>query len=548
MGGLIIDNFAGGGGASTGIEMAIGRSVDIAINHDPEAIAMHVANHPDTKHYCQDVWEVDPVEATGGKLVALGWFSPDCKHFSKAKGGKPRESKIRDLAWVVHRWIEALKPFGAHPLVIMLENVEEFRTWGPLLDDGKPCPARKGETFAEWVQQLRDHGYVVQWKELKACDYGAPTSRKRLFLIARRDGKPIVWPEPTHGPLRAQRYQTAADIIDFSLPCPSIFTRTRPLKDATCRRVATGIMRYVINAARPFIVPVTNTGWNPNRVCSIDDPLATITTSKGGEMALLSPMVVNTDFVNTRASRVYHPEEPLRTTTAQPATALAAATLIQTGYGEREGQSPRVPGIGKPLGTVVAGGGKHALVAAFLAQHNGGPRNLNIAGHAADKPVSTITGRGTQQNLVTSNLIKLQRHQSAKSVEQPLDTILAGGTHFAEVRAFLIKYYGNERDGHSLFDPLGTVTTKDHFGIVTTSIDSEEYAIADIGMRMLSARELYAAQSFPADYSIDFEFNGKPLTKTAQTRMVGNSVCPVMPNALVRANLPELCQPERAAA
>ena len=556
MNGLIIDNFAGGGGASTGIENAIGRSVDIAINHDPEAIAMHTANHPTTRHYCQDVWDIDPLEATNGQPVALAWFSPDCKHFSKAKGGKPREKKIRDLAWVVHRWVAALKPTNQQPRVIMLENVEEFRTWGPLLDDGKPCPDRKGETFAEWVQQLRDFGYDVQWRELKACDYGAPTSRKRLFLIARCDGLPIIWPEPTHGKGRALPWRTAADIIDWSIPCPSIFTRTRTLKDATCRRIATGIMRYVVNAERPFIVPVTNTNWAGDKAYSGEKPLPTITTSKGGEFAVTVP------------------------------------TLVQTGYGEREGQAPRVPGIDKPLGTIVAGGGKHALVsaclaphistmrnsgkpttgadeplhtivangahkfavAAFLAQHNGGPRNKNIAGHAADTPISTITGRGTQQQLVTSNLVKLRGSEeshikaSPKSVAEPIETISAGGTHFAEVRAFLIKYYGNERDGHTLFDPLGTVTTKDRFGMVTVSIDGTEYAIADIGMRMLSARELYAAQGFPADYIIDFDWNGKPLTKTAAVRMVGNSVSPPLPAALVRANLPELCTAERKAA
>lgn len=546
--GLIVDNFAGGGGASTGIEAAIGRPVDIAINHDPEAIAMHKANHPGTRHYCQDVWEVDPVEATGGRRVALAWFSPDCKHFSKAKGGKPREKKIRDLAWVVHRWIDELKPFDAHPVVIMLENVEEFRTWGPLLDDGKPCPERKGQTFDSWVEQLRSHGYAVQWRELKACDYGAPTSRKRLFLIARRDGLPIVWPEPTHGPLRPEPLRTAADIIDWNLPCPSIFTRTRPLKDATCRRIATGIMRYVIGAKRPFIVPVTNSGWNPDRLIDPAQPLPTITTAKGGEMAIVSPVVVNTDFVNTRASRVYHPDEPLRTTTAQPATGIASATLIQTGYGERPGQAPRVPGIDKPIGTIVAGGGKHALVAAFMTQHNGGPRNRNIAGHAANKPTSTITGRGTQQQLVTSHLVKLQNNQTAKPVDEPIDTVLAGGLHYAEVRAFLIKYYGNERDGHTLFDPMGTVTTRDRFGLVTVPIDGVDYAITDIGMRMLTPRELYAAQGFPPEYLIDFDMGGKPLTKTAQVRMVGNSVCPPLPTALVRANLPDLCPSERIAA
>ena len=537
--GLIVDNFAGGGGASTGIEAAIGRSVDVAINHDPEAIAMHKANHPNTRHYCQDVWEVCPIEATRGRPVALAWFSPDCKHFSKAKGGKPREKKIRDLAWVVHRWVEALKPTGQHPLVIMLENVEEFRTWGPLLDDGKPCPARKGETFLEWVEQLRSHGYVVQWKELKACDYGAPTSRKRLFLIARRDGQPIVWPEPSHGPLRPEPYRTAADIIDWSLPCPSIFTRARPLKDATCRRVATGIMRYVINAARPFIVPLTHHG-SDKRLIDLVEPLPTVTGANRGEMALIAPHIMtmrNSGKPTTAA------DEPVHTIVANGANKFTVgATLIQTGHGERPGQQPRVPGLHKPLGTITGSGGHHALVAAFMAQHNGGPRNKNIAGHPVDKPTSTITGRGTQQQLVTSNLVKLQNNQSAKSVEQPLDTILAGGQHFAEVRAFLIKYYGNERDGHSLFDPLGTVTTKDRFGLVTTAIDGTEYAIADIGMRMLSARELYAAQGFPADYDID------QFTKTAATRMCGNSVSPPLPKALVRANLPQICPPERIAA
>lgn len=559
MNGLIVDNFAGGGGASTGIEAAIGRSVDIAINHDPEAIAMHKANHPGTRHYCQDVWAVDPVEAcraSDGTVqpVALAWFSPDCKHFSKAKGGKPREKKIRDLAWVVHRWVEALKPFDAHPRAIMLENVEEFRTWGPLLDDGKPCPASKGQTFDSWVEQLRSHGYAVQWKELKACDYGAPTSRKRLFLIARRDGRPIVWPEPTHGPLRPERYRTAADIIDWSIPCPSIFTRARPLKDATCRRIATGIMRYVVGAQRPFIVPVTNTGWNPDRLIDIANPLPTLTTSKGGEMAVVAPYFARTahseqDASGKKRGRGWHgPDEPYPTVTTSQDSVVISPTLVQTGYGEREGQAPRVPGIEKPLGTIVAGGGKHALVAAFMAQHNGGPRNRNIAGHAADKPTSTITGRGTQQQLVTSHLVKLQNNQAAKPIDEPLETVLAGGLHYAEVRAFLIKYYGNERDGHTLFDPMGTVTTRDRFGLVTVPIDGVDYAIADIGMRMLTPRELYAAQGFPADYAIEIDMGGKPLTKTAQVRMVGNSVCPPLPTALVRANLPDLCPSERIAA
>jgi DNA (cytosine-5)-methyltransferase 1 len=559
MTGLIIDNFAGGGGASTGIEAAIGRAIDVAINHDPEAIAMHRVNHPDTFHYCQDVWEIDPLQCVRDASmrrfghpkapVDLAWFSPDCKHFSKAKGGKPLEKKIRDLAWVVHRWIDCLKPTDQHPLVIMLENVEEFQTYGPLLDDGRPCPIRKGETFRAWVQGLRDRGYKVEYRELKACDYGAPTTRKRLFLIARRDGLPIIWPEPTHGAGRPMDWRTAADIIDWSIPCPSIFTRTRPLKEATCRRIATGIMRYVINAERPFIVPLTHHG-SDSRVYDLDQPIPTVTGANRGEMALAVPAIVPVTQKNWGGDRAHNGAAPLPTiTTAKGGEfALMSPTLVTTGYGEREGQKPRVPGLDKPLGAVVAGGGKHALVSAFLAQHNGGPRNKNIAGHAADKPVSTITGRGTQQQLVTSNLVKMRGGNVGHAADMPLQTISAGGTHFAEVRAFLIKYYGNERDGHTLFDPLGTVTTKDRFGMVTVSIDGTEYAIADIGMRMLSAKELYAAQGFPADYIIDFDYNGKPLTKTAQVRMVGNSVSPPLPAALVRANLPQLCPEERIAA
>lgn len=539
MRGLVIDNFAGGGGASTGIEAALGRPIDIAINHDAEAIAMHKANHPHTKHYCQSIMSVDPLEVTQGQPVDLVWFSPDCKHFSKAKGGTPVQKNIRDLAWVVIHWVERLGP--KKPKVIMLENVEEFRSWGPLHADGNgdlyPDPDRKGETFDKWVRKLRKNGYKVEWRELRACDYGAPTTRKRLFMIARCDGAKIVWPNPTHGAGRPLPHRTAASIIDWSIPCPSIFTRKRPLKPATCRRIAVGIQRYVLDAAKPFIVPVTHHG-SDDRVYGPDKPIPTVTAANRGEMALVTP------------------------------------TLITSGYGEREGQSPRVPGLGKPLGTVVASGVKHALVsphiipithtkasptahdpneplktittakggefavvAAFMAQHNTG-----VIGHKAEKPLSTIVSRGTQQNLVTSNLIKLRNNAIGQPVDNPIGTLTAGGGHFAEVRAFLIKYYGNEDGGHGLLNPLGTVTTKDRFGVVTCIVDGVEYAIADIGMRMLAAHELFAAQGFPPDYQIDLIGpNGRPLTKTAQVRMCGNSVCPPLPEALVRANLSELC-------
>ncbi|WIW88994.1 DNA cytosine methyltransferase [Sphingobium sp. V4] len=551
--GIIVDNFAGGGGASTGIELALRRQVDVAVNHDPEAVAMHAANHPGTRHFCQSVWAVDPLEAVtiDGKPrpVRLAWYSPDCKHFSKAKGGKPVAKNIRDLAWVVHHWIDRLGPM-LRPAIIMLENVEEFLTWGPLLDDGRPCPVGKGKEFDRFVAKFRRAGYRVEWKVMSACDYGAPTSRKRLFMIARCDGQKIAWPKPTHGKPGTPKvssgqllpWRTAADIIDWSIPCPSIFERARPLKDATCRRIAAGIMRYVINAPHPFIVPVCNGNWGAERVYPGSDPLRTITTAKGGEFAVVAP------------------------------------TLIQTGYGERKGQAPRVPGLDKPLGVAVASGIKHALVtahvmtmrnsgkphtaadepthtitaggahqylvAAFMAQHNGG-----MIGRDATAPLSTIVHRGTQQNLVASHIVKLRgTSKDGQPSDMPLHTISAGGLHHAEVRAFLVKYYGNEQDGHGLGGPLGAVTTKDRFGLVTVTIEGEEYAIVDIGMRMLSPRELFNAQGFPPEYIIELDVNGRPLTKTAQVRMCGNSVSPVMAEALARANVANDDEAERIAA
>ncbi|SCX40602.1 DNA cytosine methyltransferase [Nitrosospira sp. Nsp1] len=352
---LIIDNFAGGGGASTGIELALGRHVDIAINHDPEAVAMHAANHPQTRHYCESVWEIDPLAVTQGRPVGLVWLSPDCKHFSKAKGGKPVEKSIRGLAWVALRWIAKTKP-----RVLMLENVEEFVTWGPLVagPDGKlyPCPKRKGRDFIAFCNAMRRHGYDVEYRELRACDYGAPTIRKRLVLIARCDGQPISWPDPTHGDpkspaVKAKRlkpWRTAAECIDWSIPCPSIFERKRPLADATCRRIAKGIVRYVVNAHRPFIVPVTHQG--SDRVESIDEPMRTITGAHRGEKALATACITrighnggNGDYSNTA-------DEPLRTIVSKNEHLLVMPTLVEIGYGEREGQQPRAPGLGKPLG------------------------------------------------------------------------------------------------------------------------------------------------------------------------------------------------------
>ena len=490
---LIVDLFAGGGGASTGIELALGRHVDIAVNHDPEAVSLHQANHPQTRHYVSDVFEVDPRAVCGDQPVGLLWASPDCKHFSKAKGGKPVSKKIRGLAWVVVKWAKVVRP-----RVICLENVEEFQTWGPLADDGRPCPDCKGLTFRRWVGQLRALGYAVEWRELRACDYGAPTIRKRLFLVARCDGAPIVWPAPTHGPgLRPHR--TAAECINWSLPCPSIFERERPLAPATLRRIARGIKRYVIEAARPFIVPVTHQG--DNRVQAIDEPLRTVTSARRGEFALASP------------------------------------TLIQTGYGERAGQAPRVPGLDKPLGTAVAGQ-KHALVAAFLAKHYGG-----VVGSDLRDPAATVTGVD-HHSLVTSHLAKLRGTSNSAGTDEPLATVSAGGMHHAEVRALLLAYYGTDQDAQ-LGRPLPTATTHDRFGLVTVA--GQDYLIADIGMRMLQPRELYRAQGFPESYAIGRGADGRVLSKAAQVRMCGNSVCPPVAAALVMANYAEQAIRRRAA-
>jgi DNA (cytosine-5)-methyltransferase 1 len=623
--GLIVDNFAGGGGASTGIEAALGRAVDIAINHDEQAIRMHEANHPGTLHIRNNIWQIDPRDVVQGRHVQLAWFSPDCKHFSKAKGGKPREKSIRDLAWVVVLWAEKVAPD-----VILLENVEEFRTWGPLCDEGKPIKDRAGETFDKWCKALRKLGYKLQFRELRACDYGAPTIRKRFFMIARRDGLPIVWPEPTHGKPdspavlsgKLKPWRTAAEIIDWSIPCPSIFERQKPLADKTLRRIAHGIMKFVINNPRPFIVPMrfnnrptgldepvqtaTTQGNAFNLVVphvtkfregavghGADEPLATVTANSfikrpGGSAplgvveAVCAPFFARTahgdvDSKGKRRGKGQHPaDEGFPTIATSQDSALVAAHLIHCGNGEREGQAPRALDAERPLGTVVAGGKKHAAVCAFMQkfaengrgvdpaeplhtvmagaprhavvcahieQANGGPNNEQLAGRAADDPLSTIQTKGSQQRLVTSNLIKLRGGDDSHiescsvGVDEPLHTVCARGTHMAEVRAFLLKYYGTDQDPQ-LGEPLHSVTTKDRFGLVTVTIEGEEYVIVDIGMRMLTPRELFNAQGFPPDYIIDRDAQGAPITKTAQVAKCGNSVCPPIAEALVRAQFP----------
>lgn len=437
---LVVDNFAGAGGASLGVERAIGRAIDIAINHDPTALAVHAANHPRTRHLCESVWDVDPVEACGGRPVGLAWFSPTCTHFSRAKGGPLRDAKIRALAWIVTRWMKAVRP-----RVVCLENVSEFESWGPLTDAGVPCPKRAGFTFRRWIAKMRSYGYAVEWRSLVAADYGSPTTRKRLFLVARCDGEPIVWPSATHGSARAP-YRTAAECIDWTLPVPSIFARKRPLADATLRRIARGVQRFVLDAAEPFTAP----------------------TLRG----------------------------------------LASPSLIQTGYGERDGQAPRILDVHAPLGTVVAGGQKHALVAAFLAKHFGGHES---PGGSLVLPMSTVTARDHHAVVTAST----------------------SGERQEDVRALMLKYHGGERDharGQQLGLPMRTVDTSNRFATVTAH--GERYEIADIGMRLLEPHELAAAQGFPADYSLD-----AARTKTAKIRLVGNSVCPQVAEAIVAANV-----------
>lgn len=521
---IIVDLFAGGGGASEGIRMALGRDPDLAINHDRVAIAMHEANHPATWHLRKDIWDVPPRWATKGRPVGLLWASPDCKHHSKAKGAAPkRDREIRALAWVVEKWI-----IGTRPRIIILENVEEFAKWGPLDKAGKIVKAHIGDTYRQFTRMLRRYGYRVETRELRACDYGAPTIRKRLFLIARCDGQPIVWPDRTHGPGRIP-YRTAADIIDWSIPCPSIFERKRPLVDNTLRRIAEGIRRYVVETSNPFIV--TYYGPKPGetfRGQGINEPIATQTASNrfGLVMPKLAPFL--TEHANASWQRNFRADEPLRTQCATVKGGHFAVVVphIQRQFGNSIGHAADVP-----TGTITAGGsGKTALVSAFLAKHYTG-----VVGTPVDLPAGTVTTRD-HHSLVTSNLVKLRGScRDGQAVDRPMPTITAGGNHVAEVRAFLLKYYGADQ-APKLRDPLHTVTTKDRFGLVTVNVQGEPYIITDIGMRMLTPRELFRAQGFSDAYQIDIQIDGKKITQAAQVQCCGNSVCPPWAQTLVDAN------------
>lgn len=613
---LIIDSFAGGGGASLGIEWALGRGPDVAINHNSAAIEMHRSNHPDTHHYSEDVFRVNPQKATGGKPVGLLWASPDCRHFSRAKGGKPVQKSIRGLAWVVIKWADAVRP-----RVIVLENVREFQDWGPLCPrwdcaackwrgtqgqaalgrrgrracprcEGAvtetahqvPDPDRRGVTFRQFCGRLRGLGYHVEHRVLNAADFGAPTHRRRLFLVARCDGLPIQWPEPTHGdPAKIGRdlfsadqlpWRTAAECIDFSIPCPSIFDRKKPLAEKTLKRIAHGVKRYVLDNPRPFLVrtdmhrsnsgcvfdaaaplnTVTSTGGfavvNPllahlthggeRRAHPADEPTPTVTGANRGELGLIAPVVANLAHGDSadgrdRGLRANAPDAPLGTVHAGGGSYAVVAPYLYPRYGEKDGsQAPRTASVEAPMPTVVQTGNGAMLCAAFIAKHFGG-----MVGVKADVPLPTTTARGTQNQLAAVNLVHMNHGEKQwNAADEPLRTVTTGG-HAALVASFMVRYFGKSV-ATPLDRPLPTACAEIKDGLVTVSIAGEPYVIVDIGMRMLKPRELARAQGFPDSYKLTG-------TATSQVERIGNSVCPHVAAALVRANCPELARKAVAA-
>lgn len=558
MNGLIVDLFAGGGGASTGLAWALGRDPDIAINHDAEALAMHRANHPHTRHMQNDITRVLPLEATGGHPVAILHASPDCTHFSKAKGGKPKSQYIRDLAWVVIRWAE-----DTHPNLITLENVEEFLTWGPLDKNGQPIKEQAGATFAAWRKRLVRLGYRVEWRLLRACDYGAPTTRRRLFVVARRDKRPIVWPAPTHGnpksaEVRAGKllpWRTAAECIDWSIPSQSIFDRKKPLALATQRRIAEGLRRYVLQAAEPFIVTYYGAKKPDDfRGQDLGRPLPTQTTEN--RFGLISPVVV-TNTTGHAPTPVDMPMPTLTTGNQRMMAGVVVAPILSRQFGQSIGQS-----VDAPHPTITQCNHDALVQAVCLAKHYGG-----VVGHGIQQPLGTVTSID-HHSLVSACLTKYYGKSECAAVDAPLHT-LTSKEHMALTSACLVKYYGTAKAA-DVGEPMHTITAKARMGLVEAEArqnseprryeqvrdflrtwgvigpkDEAEFIyqgvvhrITDILMRMLAPRELYTAQGFQPDYIIDELPGGKRLTKTAQIRMCGNSVPPELIEALVRANGP----------
>lgn len=584
----IVDSFAGGGGASTGIELATGHPVDIAINHNEAAIMMHRRNHPFTEHYIEDIWQVDPRAAVRGRHVRLAWFSPDCKHFSRAKGAALVDKKIRGLAWVVLRWAAAVRPD-----VIMLENVPEFVTWGPVRK-GKPIKSRAGETYKKWLSQLEALGYVVETRKLCAADYGAPTIRTRFHLIARCDGKPIVWPERTHAPRDSEEvrsgkckpWRSAAEIIDFSLPCPSIFASKaeikehygvnamRPLKDNTLRRIARGLDKFVINSAEPFIVPVgygENKGQKP-RVHDINDPLSTVVSNTKQYVCdpLMMPYIAQHKFQN----QAQDPSKPLSTVTAVGAhevvnavatpyvicnnagnaphdardpvptvttggrNILAAPTLIQY-HTEQSAKEVRGQTVDKPVQTVDAAN-RYGVSAAWLTQYFSGEGHY----HSVEKPLATITTM-EREGVTLAHLAHFKGKDKGQHPAEPLMTITSREA-FADIRTTVVKWDGRTDLGYwgevrKLLNTYCGYELADD-DILLLNIRGCWYFISDIGLRMLTPRELYDAMGFPHDYIIDRDVDGKPISRADQVARCGNAVCPSVAEALVRANLPQYCR------
>lgn len=590
---LVVDNFAGGGGASTGIELATGRIVDIAVNHDRAAIEMHEKNHPYTRHFCEDVWQIDPRKVTQGRPVALVWCSPDCKHFSKAKGGAPVSKNIRGLAWVAVRWAATV-----HPRVIILENVEEFMTWGPI-KDGKPIKEKSGKTFNSFVKELKKLGYEVDWRVLKACDYGAPTSRKRFFLIARCDSQPIVFPKPTHGKGKGLKpYKTAAECIDMTNTGKSIFGRKKPLKENTMKRIARGLDKFVIKSPKPYIMQVNY--QNPPQL--VDEPLGTVTTVNKHYVATpkMSPYIMS----NNTNNAPHDVNEPLPTITTGNRNFLCATSLVQY-HGEQSEKEVRGQQADKPLATIDTRN-RYGLSSVFLSKYFSGEKQ---AGAKIQEPMPTVTAID-HNALVAVNISSRFGNGDdgrGRSVEEPLPTV-TGEDHNQVMGSYLVKYYGGEEQHASVKEPLHTVTTEPKFYIVAPhvctlrnnmigqdvrsplstitakehhatvsvyltkltgketnlgywkeirallnkyagyniaddeiliiEVDKTQYFISDISMRMLEPRELARAQGFPDDYVL--EVSGS-YSKAKQIARIGNSVCPVMAEVLVRANLPELC-------
>ena len=585
---IIVDNFAGGGGASTGIELAAGRPVTIAINHDPDAILMHKTNHPYTAHYQASVWDIDPREVCQGRPVGLAWFSPDCKHFSKAKGGKPVDKNIRGLAWIVLRWAGTVAP-----RVIMLENVEEFQTWGPVRR-GHPIKSRAGQTFRRFIDQLEGLGYAVEWRELVAADYGAPTTRKRFFLIARRDGRPIVWPEPTHAPAgsrevlegRKKPWRSAAEIIDWSLPCPSIFdtrkeirekyglSAQRPLRPNTMRRIIRGVDKFSIKAPEPFLVVVNHAGGFRGQ--DVQEPLQTVTAKHGYGVAapVMAPLTMHnnenaagtkiTEPVNTITSSgagghqmVIAPTltaigqtgggdrgrkitEPTHTQVSKAEECLVAPVMIQ--YHTEQSEKVRGQGVTEPIMTIDASN-RYGLAAASLVKYYGNDQH----GQKISDPLHTVTAKD-KEGLTIAHMVKMKGTNLGGPVSEPVQTITTGGGHFGVVTTTVAKAERNADLKHwpEIRELLNTycgynLGSED---VILFQIDGTLYFMADIGLRMLTPRELYSANGFPPDYIIDRDYKGNSYGKSKQVARCGNAVPPPFAAALVRANLPEWCGAE----